>query len=132
MAGHYDDSLLAISLNRLSLYARPAPPPNKRMNPTSLRYTPTLCSAPDCLTLAPNIFVSAAPLARLKPKKEMRSYEEISKRDILGYRISWNDEFDFRDNYGSPLVVFCLTMVVCRFRISFNIFLGRSSLALYT
>jgi hypothetical protein len=70
--------------------------------------------------------------ALTKMKKEMINDEKLSERDILRNRISWNHEFNFRDNYGSPMVVFRLAMVVRSLRISFNIFLDRSSLALCT
>ena len=49
--------------------------------------------------------------------------EKLSEGDILRYRISWDNEFDFRNNHGSPMVVFRLAMVVRSLRISRSIFL---------
>lgn len=56
-------------------------------------------------------------------KKGLINYEKLLKRNILRHRISWNNEFNCRDNHGSPLVVFRLAMVVCSLRISRGIFL---------
>jgi hypothetical protein len=64
------------------------------------------------------------PFARLKTKKEMINDEKLSEGDILRHRISWNNEFNCRDNHGSPMVVFHLTMVVCSLRISRGVFLN--------
>jgi len=43
----------------------------------------------------------------------MINYEKLFEGDILRYRISWNNEFNFRDKHGSPMVVFRFAMVVC-------------------
>ena len=63
-------------------------------------------------------------MVRNRKRKGVRNYEELLKGDILGYRISWHNEFDCRDNYGSPMVLFRLAMVVCNLRISRGVFLN--------
>jgi len=63
-------------------------------------------------------------LLKGKNKKGLINYEKFLKGNILRHRISWNNEFDCRDNHGSPLVVFCLAMVVCSLRISHGVFLN--------
>jgi hypothetical protein len=56
-------------------------------------------------------------------KKGLINYDKFLKGNILRHRISWNNEFNCRDNHGPPLVVFRLAMVVCSLRISRGIFL---------
>ena len=46
------------------------------------------------------------------------------KEIFSGTELVWNNEFDCRDNYGSPLVVFYLAMVVCNLWISRGVFLN--------
>ena len=75
--------------------------------------------------------IALRPL-KAKNKKELINDEKLSEGDILRHRTSWNNEFDCRDNYGSPMVVFRITMVVRSLRISRIILLDRGSLALYT